>query len=80
MYVPATDDNIDVALAEYINNYPERSKLKIMKISNLNKKVSKIAVVTGGAGLLGKQHCIALVEMGCTVIILEKNTKLNIYV
>lgn len=30
MYVPSTDDNIDVALAEYINNYPERSKLKIM--------------------------------------------------
>ena len=30
MYVPSTEDNIDVALAEYINNYPERAKLKIM--------------------------------------------------
>ena len=30
VYIPVRDDMIDKKLAEYINNYPERSKLKIM--------------------------------------------------
>ena len=30
VYIPVREDNIDKRLAEYINNYPERSKLKIM--------------------------------------------------
>ena len=30
VYIPVKDDVIDRKLAEYINNYPERSKLKIM--------------------------------------------------
>ena len=30
VYIPVKDDAIDKRLAEYINNYPERSKLKIM--------------------------------------------------
>ena len=30
VYIPVKDDQIDKRLAEYINNYPERSKLKIM--------------------------------------------------
>jgi hypothetical protein len=30
IYVPAKDDDVDNQLAEYINNYPERSKLRIM--------------------------------------------------
>ena len=30
VYIPIKDDQIDKKLAEYINNYPERSKLKIM--------------------------------------------------
>ena len=30
VYIPVKDDPIDKKLAEYINNYPERSKLKIM--------------------------------------------------
>jgi len=30
VYIPVKDDQIDRKLAEYINNYPERSKLKIM--------------------------------------------------
>ncbi len=30
VYIPVRDDAIDRRLAEYINNYPERSKLKIM--------------------------------------------------
>ena len=30
VYIPAKDDPTDQKLAEYINNYPERSKLKIM--------------------------------------------------
>lgn len=30
VYIPIKDDVVDKRLAEYINNYPERSKLKIM--------------------------------------------------
>jgi hypothetical protein len=30
VYIPVKEDQIDRKLAEYINNYPERSKLKIM--------------------------------------------------
>ena len=30
MYIPIKDDMVDKKLAEFINNYPERSKLKIM--------------------------------------------------
>ena len=30
MYIPIKDDPVDKKLAEFINNYPERSKLKIM--------------------------------------------------
>ena len=30
VYIPIKDDAIDRKLAEFINNYPERSKLKIM--------------------------------------------------
>ena len=30
VYIPVKDDTIDLRLAEYINNYPERAKLKIM--------------------------------------------------
>ena len=38
-----------------------------------NKLNGKLAVVTGGSGLLGQQHCIALAEIGAKVIILDKN-------
>ena len=30
VYIPMKDDAIDRRLAEFINNYPERQKLKIM--------------------------------------------------
>jgi hypothetical protein len=30
VYIPIKGDPIDTKLAEYINNYPERNKLKIM--------------------------------------------------
>jgi hypothetical protein len=30
VYIPAKEDAIDKKLAEFINNYPERQKLKIM--------------------------------------------------
>ena len=30
VYIPVKDDQIDRRLAEYINNYPDRQKLKIM--------------------------------------------------
>jgi hypothetical protein len=30
IYVPQTEDPVDVKVAEYINNYPDRAKLKIM--------------------------------------------------
>ena len=30
MYIPVKQDSIDKKLAEYINNFPERQKLKIL--------------------------------------------------
>lgn len=30
VYIPVKDDSTDLRLAEYINNYPDRHKLKIM--------------------------------------------------
>ena len=30
VYIPVKDDSVDRRLAEYINNYPDRQKLKIM--------------------------------------------------
>ena len=30
VYIPVKNDQIDKKLAEYINNYPDRQKLKIM--------------------------------------------------
>ena len=30
IYIPVKDDQIDLKLAEFINNYPERQKLKIL--------------------------------------------------
>ena len=30
IYVPAKDDSVDMKLADFINNYPDRNKLKIM--------------------------------------------------
>jgi hypothetical protein len=30
IYIPVREDNVDRKLAEYINTYPERAKLKIM--------------------------------------------------
>ena len=30
VYVPIKDDPIDLKVAEFINNYPDRNKLKIM--------------------------------------------------
>ena len=30
VYIPVKEDQIDLRLAEFINNYPERQKLKIM--------------------------------------------------
>lgn len=29
-YIPNRDDDIDIALANFINTYPERNKMKIM--------------------------------------------------
>mgnify|MGYP000867868428 CR=1 FL=1 len=30
VYVPVKDDPVDLKMAEFINNYPDRNKLKIM--------------------------------------------------
>ena len=30
VYVPKRDDQIDMALGNFLNNYPEREKLKIL--------------------------------------------------
>lgn len=64
IYVPCTDDPIDVKVAEYINNYPDRNKLKIMfmresagvyafgsKRINVEVQQNKIKVRIGGGYL-----------------------------
>ena len=30
IYVPVKDDPVDVALADFVNNYPDRRKLRVM--------------------------------------------------
>lgn len=37
--------------------------------------LAKTAVITGGAGLLGEQHTLAILEKGGKVIIIDKNQK-----
>ena len=64
VYIPFKGDTIDKALSEYINNYPDRRKLKIMFLrmqegiyefgtSRVNVKVerSSILVKVGGGWL-----------------------------
>ena len=64
IYVPARDDPLDMKVAEYINNYPDRTKLKIMllresagvysfgtKRINVEVQQNKIKVRIGGGYL-----------------------------
>ena len=53
-YVPVQDDEVDIKLAEYINNYADRSKLKIMFMREsqgvyaFGTKLVKIYIEKGG--------------------------------
>ena len=38
-----------------------------------NTLINKTAVITGASGLLGEQHCIALLEIGCDLIVTDIN-------
>ena len=49
--------------------------MNYLKKFNLAKK---LAVVTGGSGLLGKMHCEALAEVGASVVIFDINEKKSI--
>ena len=42
-----------------------------MSIENLFSVKNKVAVVTGAAGLIGKQHCYALSEAGANIIVCD---------
>jgi hypothetical protein len=35
IYLPASEDPVDMKLAEYINNYPDKAKMKIMFMQGL---------------------------------------------
>lgn len=61
IYIPVRDDPLDMKVAEYINNYPDRAKLKIMlmresagvyafgsKRVNVEVQQNKIKVRVGG--------------------------------
>ena len=65
IYLPAKDDAIDMHIADYINNYPNRNDLKVMfmresegtyqfgsKRINIKVEAGKIKIRTGG-GYLG---------------------------
>ena len=65
VYLPIKNDNIDVKVADYFNNYPDRSKLRIMflresegvyhfgsKRINVRVEKGKILIRVGG-GYLG---------------------------
>jgi len=45
-----------------------------MVLDRFNMK-DKLVIVTGGAGLLGKKHCEALIEAGADVIIFDVNSE-----
>ncbi len=49
-------------------------KNRIFSLFNLN---GKVAVITGGAGVLGSEIACGLAEAGCRVAILDKNTNLD---
>jgi len=49
--------------------------MNYLKKFDLSKKV---AVVTGGSGLLGKMHCEALAEVGASVVVFDINRKKSI--
>ena len=64
VYIPVNDDPVDKKLAEYINNYPDRQKLKIMFMREsqgvyqfgtkrlcINVNLEKIVVTVGGGKL-----------------------------
>ena len=65
VYIPIESDKVDIKLADFINNYPDRNKLKIMFIRESKgiyefgtKRVEvRVAhnklVVRGGGGYLG---------------------------
>ena len=46
-----------------------------MKLNNFDI-TDRVAIVTGGAGLLGQQHCKALMNSGAIVYVADINTKL----
>ena len=47
-----------------------------MNYLNIFNLTGKVAVVTGGAGLLGQQHCLALLESGAKVYLTDLNNTL----
>lgn len=49
--------------------------MNYLKKFNLSKK---LAIVTGGCGLLGKMHCEALAEVGASVVVFDINRKKSI--
>lgn len=53
VYIPVKDDRIDVKLAEYINNYPDRQKLKIMFLRE-----------SEGVYQFGSKRCAVKLEKG----------------
>ena len=46
-----------------------------MKVDNFDI-TNRVAIVTGGAGLLGQQHCNALLRSGAIVYVADINAKL----
>ena len=48
------------------------SKPTSNKYGDLFRMDGKIAVVTGGAGILGRGYCLALAEMGATIVVADR--------
>ena len=83
------EELFELQLHDFLRNFPDNSKSYINRIINLTKLFlsykkwlmknlfnlkNKVIIITGGVGLLGKQHAKAIAEYGGTPVIIDLNS------